>query len=44
MAALGLIGTFVTILIFAFRDEDETEVPAALVAQFDRTHPTEVAI
>jgi cytochrome o ubiquinol oxidase subunit 1 len=44
MAALALIGTFVTILIFAWRDDDETEVSAVLVARFDRTHPTEVAI
>jgi len=44
MATLGLLGIFVAILIFAWRDDDETEVPAALVAQFDRTHPTEVAI
>ncbi|WP_376706326.1 cytochrome o ubiquinol oxidase subunit I (plasmid) [Mesorhizobium sp. ISC25] len=44
MAGLGLIGTFLTILIFAFRDEDETEVSAAQVAQFDRVHQAEVAI
>jgi cytochrome o ubiquinol oxidase subunit 1 len=44
MAALGLIGTFVTIIIFAFRDEDEVEVPAAQLAQFDRVHQAEVAI
>ncbi|UVK38820.1 cytochrome o ubiquinol oxidase subunit I [Mesorhizobium sp. AR10] len=44
MAALGLIGTFLTILIFAFRDEDETEVPAEQVAQFDRLHQAGVAI
>lgn len=44
MAALGLLGVFLTILAFAFRDEDETEASVALIAQFDRTHPVEVAI
>jgi cytochrome o ubiquinol oxidase subunit 1 len=44
MAGLGLFGTFLAILIFAFRDEDEIEVPAAQVAQFDRVHQAEVAI
>ncbi|MBB3149554.1 cytochrome o ubiquinol oxidase subunit 1 [Phyllobacterium trifolii] len=44
MAGLGLLGTFLAILIFAFRDEDEIEVPAAQVAQFDLVHKAEVAI
>jgi cytochrome o ubiquinol oxidase subunit 1 len=44
MAGLGLIGTFLTILIFAFRGEDEIEVPAGQIAQFDRVHQSEVAI
>jgi len=44
MAGLGLIGTFLTILIFAFRGEDETEVPASEIALFDRDHQMEVAV
>lgn len=44
MAGAGLIGAFLTILIFAFRDDDETEVSAEQVAQFDRVHQAEVAI
>jgi cytochrome o ubiquinol oxidase subunit 1 len=44
MAGLGLLGTFLAILIFAFRDEDEIEVPAAQIGQFDRAHQAEVAI
>jgi cytochrome o ubiquinol oxidase subunit 1 len=36
MAGLGLIGTFLAILIFAFRGEDEIEVPAAEIALFDQ--------
>jgi len=44
MAGFGLIGTFLTILIFAFRDGDETEVPAEEVAKLDRLHQAGVAI
>jgi cytochrome o ubiquinol oxidase subunit 1 len=44
MAALGLLGAFVALLVFAFRDEEEVEVPAEKLAQFDRAHPVEVAL
>ena len=40
MAVLGLFGAFVTFLVFAFRDEEEFEIPAATIAQFDRAHQT----
>jgi len=43
MAGLGVFGAFVTILVFAFRDEEEFEIPAEELAQFDRRHPAEVA-
>jgi cytochrome o ubiquinol oxidase subunit 1 len=36
MAILGVLGAFAAFVIFAFRDEDETEVPADRIAQFDR--------
>jgi cytochrome o ubiquinol oxidase subunit I len=36
MAILGLFGAFVTLLVFAFRDREEFEIPAATIAQFDR--------
>jgi cytochrome o ubiquinol oxidase subunit I len=36
MAMLGVFGAFVTLLVFAFRDKDEFEVPAATIAEFDR--------
>jgi cytochrome o ubiquinol oxidase subunit 1 len=36
MAILGVFGAFVTLLVFAFRDTDEFEVPAATLAEFDR--------
>jgi cytochrome o ubiquinol oxidase subunit 1 len=36
MAGLGLLGAFVTLLIFAFRGRTEFEVPAEQIAQFER--------
>jgi len=44
MAGLGALGAFLTILVFAFREEGEFEIPAAQIAQFDRTHPVEIAL
>jgi cytochrome o ubiquinol oxidase subunit 1 len=44
MAALGILGAFVTLLAFAFRDEEEVEIPAETIAQFDHAHPTGVAL
>jgi cytochrome o ubiquinol oxidase subunit 1 len=44
MACLGAFGAFVTILVFAFREKEEVEVPAEEVARFDRIHPAEVAL
>jgi cytochrome o ubiquinol oxidase subunit I len=44
MAALGAFGAFVTLVVFAFRDEDEVEIPAEQIAGFDRAHPVEVAV
>jgi cytochrome o ubiquinol oxidase subunit 1 len=43
MAALGLLGAFVTLVAFAFRDEEETEIPAERLAGFDRRHMAETA-
>jgi cytochrome o ubiquinol oxidase subunit I len=43
MAGLGLVGAFVALLLFAFRDEDEIEIPAEQIALFERHHQTEVA-
>ena len=42
MAGLGLLGAFVTLLAFAFRDKEEVEMPAAAIARFDRSRKTEV--
>jgi cytochrome o ubiquinol oxidase subunit 1 len=43
MAGLGAFGAFVTILVFAFRDEEEIEIPAEEIARFDRHHQAELA-
>jgi cytochrome o ubiquinol oxidase subunit I len=44
MAGVGLLGAFVALLAFAFRDKEEIEVPAVQLAQFDRGHQAEVAL
>jgi cytochrome o ubiquinol oxidase subunit 1 len=44
MVGLGVLGAFVTILAFAFRDEEEIEIPPDRMAQFDREHQAEAAI
>jgi len=42
MAGLGLLGAFVMLLAFAFRRQEEIEVPAVELARFDRAHPAGV--
>jgi hypothetical protein len=37
-----VLGAFVTLLVFAFRREEEFEVPATEIARFDRTYAAEV--
>jgi cytochrome o ubiquinol oxidase subunit 1 len=44
MAALGAFGAFVTFLVFAFRHEDEIEIPAERIARFDRARQAEAAL
>jgi cytochrome o ubiquinol oxidase subunit 1 len=44
MAILGVFGAFATFLIFAFRNEDETEITADRIAQFDLPHQAEAAL
>jgi hypothetical protein len=44
MAAVGLFGAFVTLLVFAFRDAEEIEIPANRIAQFDRAHQAEASL
>jgi cytochrome o ubiquinol oxidase subunit 1 len=42
MAVLGLVGALLTALVFAFREQEEVEIPIGQIAQFDRAHPAEV--
>ena len=44
MAVLGLLGAFATALVFAFREQEEVEIPAQQIARFDRAHPTEAVL
>ena len=43
MAGLGMLGVTLTILVFAFRDVEDIEIPAAEIAQVDRTYRAELA-
>jgi cytochrome o ubiquinol oxidase subunit I len=38
LVALGVLGAAATILVFAWRDEEEMEIPAEELAHFDQTH------
>jgi cytochrome o ubiquinol oxidase subunit 1 len=42
MAGLGLIGAFLTLIAFAFRDQEEVEIPAVQLAQFEARRQAEV--
>ena len=44
MVVLGVLGAFVTVLFFTFREKEEVEISAEELAQFDREHQTEFAI
>jgi len=44
VAGLGLFGAFATALVFAFREQEEVEIPPPQIAQFDRIHPGEGAL
>ena len=44
MAGVGLLGAAVTWLAFMFRAEDEVEIPAEQLGQFDRAHSVEVSL
>jgi cytochrome o ubiquinol oxidase subunit 1 len=44
MAGVGILGLTVTLLAFMFRVEDEVEISAEQVGQFDRTHAVEVSL
>src|SRR6202521_2514291 len=44
MAGVGAIGVFVTVLAFAFRREEEIEIPAEQIARFEQVHQAEIAV
>jgi cytochrome o ubiquinol oxidase subunit 1 len=44
MAGVGLLGAFAALLVFAFRDEDEIEVPVEQIVRFEQGHPAEVVL
>ena len=44
MAAFGVFGAFATMLAFAFRREEEIEITADQIAQFDHKRELEVAL
>jgi cytochrome o ubiquinol oxidase subunit 1 len=44
MVIFGAFGTFIAIVLFAFRNEEEVEIPAERIARFDHAHPAEVTL
>jgi cytochrome o ubiquinol oxidase subunit 1 len=43
MVILGLVGAFITVLVFSWRDHDEMEIPIEEIARIDRAHRAELA-
>jgi cytochrome o ubiquinol oxidase subunit 1 len=43
MAGFGVLGAFVTLLFFAFRRQEEVEIPAVEIARFERAREREAA-
>jgi cytochrome o ubiquinol oxidase subunit 1 len=44
MAGAGAIGIFLTVLGFAFRNEEEIEITADQIARFERANQAEIAV
>src|SRR3954470_20733161 len=44
MAGAGAAGIFLTMLAFAFRDEEEIEIPAEQIARFEQANQAEIAV
>jgi len=44
MAGVGAIGIFLTVLAFAFRNEEEIRISAEQIARFEQAHPVEIAV
>ena len=43
MAGVGLVGVFLTMLAFAFREDEEIEIPVEQIARLELVNPSEVA-
>jgi cytochrome o ubiquinol oxidase subunit 1 len=43
-ASVGAIGIFLTVLAFAFRNEEEIRISAQQIARFEQAHPVEIAV
>ena len=43
MAGLGILGAFLTMLAFAFREEEEIEIPVEQIARLEMVNPSEIA-
>jgi cytochrome o ubiquinol oxidase subunit 1 len=44
MAGVGAIGVFLTMLAFAFRNEEEIKIPADQIARFEQANQAEIAV
>jgi cytochrome o ubiquinol oxidase subunit 1 len=44
MAGVGAIGAFLVMLAFAFRDEEEIEIPADQIARFEQVNQAEIVV
>jgi cytochrome o ubiquinol oxidase subunit 1 len=44
MAGVGAIGVFLTMLAFAFRNEEEIKIPADQIARFEQANQVEIAV
>ena len=44
MAGAGLLGAIVALVIFMFHPDEEVEISAEQISQFDKSHPVEVSL
>jgi cytochrome o ubiquinol oxidase subunit 1 len=44
MAGVGAVGAFLTMLAFAFRNEEEIKIPADRIARFEQANQAEIAV
>jgi cytochrome o ubiquinol oxidase subunit 1 len=44
MAGVGVIGVFLTMLAFAFRNEEEIKIPPDQIARFEQANQVEIAV